>query len=601
MSCGHRIPADVDCGKPPSQRSGAQSQREAIMAGRIGSVRIVLLAGSMLVAAVPSKAAEVTSDRLVNADKEPGNWLMNHRTYDAQRYSPLDKINKTNVKGLRLAYAVAIGGTSANENLEATMLAEDGFLYVVDVWGVLYKIDGRSGDTGRIVWRMDPGQEKAPDANRGAALWGRFVVSVANFPPRVIATDKESGKVAWETNLSDGQAGLTFTAAPLAVKDKIILGASGGDSGVRDFIVAVDAATGKLAWRKYVIPAPGEPGSETWKDKNNAWQTGGGAMWVTGSYDVATNQVLWGTGNPVPWSDPFYRPGDNLFTESLISWDPDTGKMNWYHQYLPGDMWDYDEEGSNILIDGVVDGQPRKIVSHAARNGFLYSFERANGQTVMAKPYVTTVNWTKGIDQKTGKPLDYDPNRDVQVYSGRQNFTLAEPTRKLCPSMAGGNNYFPPSYSRNTGLIYIPSMSFCNESTLDQEAIKKGIYFSRISKQIERNESDIVAADPLTGEVKKRVHSVYPNVSGVLTTGGGLVFSGYTDGTLTAYDDATLEQLWKINVGTGFNAPPMTFEAGGKQYVAIMSGLSRVSKGRLVLTPELREMRHQTMLFVFGL
>jgi alcohol dehydrogenase (cytochrome c) len=219
----------------------------------------------------------------------------------------------------------------------------------------------------------------------------------------------------------------------------------------------------------------------------------------------------------------------------------------------------------------------------------------------MAKPCVTTVNWTKGIDQKTGKPLDYDPNRDVQVYSGRQNFTLAEPTRKLCPSMAGGNNYFPPSYSRNTGLIYIPSMSFCNESTLDQEAIKKGIYFSRISKQIERNESDIVAADPLTGEVKKRVHSVYPNVSGVLTTGGGLVFSGYTDGTLTAYDDATLEQLWKINVGTGFNAPPMTFEAGGKQYVAIMSGLSRVSKGRLVLTPELREMRHQTMLFVFGL
>jgi glucose dehydrogenase len=182
------------------------------MARRIGSVRIVLLAGSMLAAAVPSKAAEVTSDRLVNADKEPGNWLMNHRTYDAQRYSPLDKINKTNVKGLKLAYAVAIGGTSANENLEATMLAEDGFLYVVDVWGVLYKIDGRSGDMGRIVWRMDPGQEKAPDANRGAALWGRFVVSVANFPPRVIATDKETGKVAWETNLSDGQAGLTFTA-----------------------------------------------------------------------------------------------------------------------------------------------------------------------------------------------------------------------------------------------------------------------------------------------------------------------------------------------------------------------------------------------------
>ena len=379
------------------------------------------------------------------------------------------------------------------------------------------------------------------------------------------------------------------------------MGASGGDKGVRDFILAVDAATGKLAWRKYVIPAPGEPGSETWKDKNNAWQTGGGAMWVTGSYDPATNQVLWGTGNPIPWSDPFYRPGDNLFTASLISWDPDTGKMNWYHQYTPGDMWDYDEEGSHILVDGVIDGQPRKIVTHAARNGFLYSFERANGQTVMAKPYVPQVNWTSGIDQKTGLPVDYDPGKDVQVYSGKQNFTVAQPTKKLCPSMWGGNNYYPPSYSRRTGLVYIPALSMCNDVTLDQEAIHKGIFFSRISKNNERNESDIVAADPLTGEVKKRAHSIFSDVSGVLTTGGGLVFTGFVDGTFVAYDDVSLEPLWKINVGSGFNAPPMSFEAGGKQYVAILSGLSRQSKGRLVNTPELREMRNQTMLFVFGL
>ncbi len=505
------------------------------------------------------------------------------------------------MKSLKLAYAVSLGGTSVNENLEATPLAEDGFLYITDQWGVLYKIDGRSGDMGRIVWRMDPGQEKTADANRGAALWGRFVITVANYPPRVIATDKETGKVAWETNIGDGQANLEFTAAPLAVKDKIVIGASGGDKGVRDFILAVDAATGKLAWRKYVIPAPGEPGSETWKDKNNAWQTGGGAMWVTGSYDVATNQVLWGTGNPIPWSDPFYRPGDNLFTASLISWDPDTGKMNWYHQYTPGDMWDYDEEGSHILVDGVVNGQPRKIVTHAARNGFLYSFERANGQTLMAKPYVPQVNWTSGIDQKTGLPVDYDPAKDIQVYSGKQNFTVAEPTKKLCPSMWGGNNYYPPAYSQKTGLIYIPALSMCNESTLDQEAIKKGIYFSRISKNNERNESDMVAADPLTGEVKKRAHSSFSNVSGTLATAGGLVFTGFVDGTLVAYDDTSLEPLWKINVGSGFNAPPMSFEAGGKQYVAILSGLSRQSKGRLVNTPELREMRNQTMLFVFGL
>src|ERR1700722_8475714 len=564
------------------------------------SLRRLLLAGSALLAlGTAAFAADVTPERLANP--EPGNWLSNHRTWDSQRYSPLDKINKDNIKSLKLAYAVAIGGTSVNENLEPTPLAEDGFLFVTDQWGVLYKIDARSGDAGRIIWRMDPGQEKTADANRGAALWGKFVITNANYPPRVIATDKETGKVVWETNIGDGQANLEFTAAPLAVKDKIVMGASGGDKGVRDFILAVDAATGKLAWRKYVIPAPGEPGSETWKDHNNAWQTGGGAMWVTGSYDPTTNQVLWGTGNPIPWSDPFYRPGDNLFTASLISWDPDTGKMNWYHQYTPGDMWDYDEEGSHILIDGVINGQPRKIVTHAARNGFLYSFERANGQTVMAKPYVPQVNWTSGIDQKTGLPVDYDPGKDVQVYSGKQNFTVAEPTKKLCPSMWGGNNYYPPSYSRRTGLVYIPALSMCNESTLDQEAIHKGVFFSRISKNNERNESDIVAVDPLTGEVKKRAHSIFSDVSGVLTTGGGLVFTGFVDGTFVPYDDPSLEPVWKINVGSGFNAPPMSFEAGGKQYVAILSGLSRQSKGRLINTPELREMRNQTMLFVFGL
>ena len=558
-----------------------------------------LLAGTVL--AAPAFAADVTPDRLVNADREPGNWLMNHRTYDSQRYSPLDKINTANIKDLRLAYAVAIGGTSVNENLESTPLAEDGFLYVVDLWGVVYKIDARAGDAGRIVWRMDPGQEKMPDANRGVALWGSFVVSVANHPARLIATNKETGKVVWETNISDGQNGLQFTAAPLPVKDKIVVGASGGDNGVRDYILAIDAASGKEIWRKYVIPAPGEPGSETWKDKNNAWRTGGGAMWVTGSYDVAANQVVWGTGNPVPWSDPYYRPGDNLYTNSVISWDPDSGKMNWYHQYTPGDMWDYDEEGSHILIDATINGQQRKLVTHAARNGFLYSFERASGVPVVAKPYVQRVNWTAGIDQKTGKPVDYDPNRDVQVYSGKQNYTVADPTKRLCPSMAGGNNYFPPSYSRRTGSLYIPAFSMCNDVTLDQESIKKGIYFSRTFKQFERNESDLVMADPVSGEVKKRTHANYANVSGVLTTGGGLVFTGYADGTFAAYDDTTLAQVWKINVGTGFNAPPMTFEAGGKQYVAILSGLSNISKGRNVLSPELRDLRNQTMLFVFGL
>jgi glucose dehydrogenase len=271
------------------------------------AVLTALLTSTVLLLAGPTFAAEVTPDRLINADKEPHNWLMNHRTYDAQRHSPLDKINKSNVKSLKLAYAVALGGTSANENLQSTPLAEDGYLYIVDQWGVVYKIDGRSGTMGRIVWRMDPKQEKTPLANRGVALWGNFVISNASYPPRVIATDKDTGKVAWETNLSEGQVDVQLSAAPLPVNDKIIVGAAGGDRGVRDYIAALDAATGKLLWRKYTIPAPGEPGSETWKDNNNSWQTGGAAMWVTGSYDAATNQVLWGTG-PCTDVQPLHPP-----------------------------------------------------------------------------------------------------------------------------------------------------------------------------------------------------------------------------------------------------------------------------------------------------
>src|SRR5262245_44237649 len=222
-----------------------------------------LLISTVLFLAESTIAAEVTADRLINADKEPHNWLMNHRSYDAQRYSPLDKINKGNVKSLKLAYAVALGGTSVNENLQATPLVEDGYLYVVDQWGAVYKIDGRSGSMGRIVWRMDPKQEKTPLANRGVALWGNFVISNASYPPRVIATDKDTGKIVWDTNLSEGQVDVQLSAAPLAVKDKIIVGAAGGDRGVRDYIAALDAATGKLLWRKYTVPAPGEPGSET--------------------------------------------------------------------------------------------------------------------------------------------------------------------------------------------------------------------------------------------------------------------------------------------------------------------------------------------------
>jgi len=369
------------------------------MATRHHLIRIALLAGSTLAVALPINAADVTSARLLNPDREPQNWLMNHRTYDGQRFSPLAHINKDNVKNLRLAYAVPLGGGAGNEFNEATPLAEDGFLYITDSWGVLYKIDGTSGDRGRIVWRMDPKQERQ-QANRGAAFWDNLVITPANHPARVVATDKETGKVVWETNVTFGASQMGNTGAPLVVKDKVIFGAAGSDSGWRGWIAALGAATGKREWLTYTIPAPGEPGSETWKGNNNAWQTGGGAVWLTGTYDAESNQMIWGTGNPVPMMDAYARPGDNLYTNSAISISPDTGKMNWYFQYTPGDHWDFDEAHTHILIDGEINGERRKLITHSGRNGFTYRFERTNGQVLPAKPYMDNINWTKASTKR---------------------------------------------------------------------------------------------------------------------------------------------------------------------------------------------------------
>jgi alcohol dehydrogenase (cytochrome c) len=566
---------------------------------------LLFVAGTALTAPA-ALAADVTPERLLNADKEPQNWLMNHRTYDGQRFSPLDRINKGNVKGLKLAYAVPLGGGAGNEWNEATALAEDGFLYITDSWGVLYKIDARSGDVGRIVWRMDPKQERQVN-NRGAAFWGNLVITPANGPARIIATDKDSGKVVWETHVAFDQPLLQITGAVLPIKDKIIVGAAGGDRGVRDWVAALDAATGKLVWLKHTIPAPGEPGSETWKDKNDTWRTGGGAVWVTGTYDPATHQTIWGIGNPVPMMDPSARPGDNLYTNSAVSYDPDTGKMNWYFQYTPNDGWDFDEVGTHILIDGQIAGENRKLITHSARNGFTYTMQRNNGQIVAAKPYMDNINWTKGIDQKTGKPIDYDPTKDVQLYAGAATPTQAEPVKRLCPNRTGGNNYWPSSFSPKTKLLYIPAMTACEDVTNNRqfaEQNKAQGWFTRSGggyRAPERYESNLTAVDPFTGDVKKTITLRYPNYSGTLATGGGLIFLALLDGSVAAYDDTTLEEMWKVNVGSGFAAPPMTFEVNGKQYIAIASGPSNAAKSKLINTPELKEQRNAMVLYVFGL
>jgi len=546
-----------------------------------------------------ARAADVTYQRLLNP--EPKNWLTNHHDFGAHRYSALDIINKSNVKNLKLAFAIAIGGTSGNENLEATPLVDDGFMYMTDAWGVVYKIDVRSGTSGRVIWKMDPGQEKI-DRNRGVALWGNLVISVVGGDARVIASDKETGKIVWDKKLDD-QRDLTLNAAPLALKDAIIVGASGGDQGVRDWLAALDPRTGELKWRTYPIPGPGEPGSETWKDNHNGWQTGGGAFYVTGSYDPGSNLTYWGSGNPSPKYDSSYRPGDNLYTDSALAIDAASGKIVWYHQYTPNDTMDYDETGTHIVIDAALNGGTRKILAHAGRNGFYYTFDRISGQFQKATQYVPTVTWTKGIDPETGKPVDYDPAKDLQTYAQPvAKIVAGERSSGVCPAVPGGSNFWPAAYSDKTKLLYIPEVEGCSWIGRDQTRHVPGKFEGGNFGYDGRLTSGLVVVDPATAEVKQRKAMPYADTSGALATAGGIVVTALIDGTVMALDDQTLDELWSFNVGTGINAPPMTYAVNDKQYIAIATGLTANQKGRVATTPELKGLgTGATMIFVFGL
>ncbi len=564
---------------------------------RTEALKAAAVALAVLGAAQAAGAADATFQRLRNP--EPGNWLTNHRDYSAQRHAPLSQIDKTNVKNLKLKFALPLGGTSGNEGVEATPLVDDGFMYIVDPWGVVYKIDVRSGSRGALVWKMDPGQQKL-DRDRGVALWNNLVISITSHDGRVVATDRDSGKVVWDKNLHD-QPDLELTAAPLALENSILIGASGGDRGVRDWVASLDARTGELKWKTYSIPAPGEPGSETWKDKNNAWQTGGGAFYVTGSYDPATNLSYWGSGNPVPGYDSHFRPGDNLYTSSAIAFDAATGKISWWHQYNPNDNHDYDETGTHILLDEMVNGESRKVVSHTGRNGFEYVFDRLNGQFLKAGQYVKEVTWTKGVDVKTGKPVDYDPARDVQIYNEGPNVNDDGRTRRMCPDTSGGNNYWPASYSLKTKTIYVAANEGCANVTPDYQSHTRGNFVGGKTADAGRITSSVIAIDPTDASVRGRKEFDYPNFAGVLSTAGGVVFTALLDGTIVALDDETLDELWSVNVGAGFNAPPMSYAVDGKQYVAIASGLFNNARGKLKRAPEMKDQPSAAMLFVFGL
>ncbi|HYZ21979.1 MAG TPA: PQQ-binding-like beta-propeller repeat protein, partial [Rhodopila sp.] len=393
-----------------------------------------------------------------------------------------------------------------------------------------------------------------------------------------------------------------LTSAPLVVDDKLIVGGSGGDRGARAHIDAFNADTGEHLWRTYTVPGPGEPGHETWKGSDEAWKHGGGSFWQTGSYDPSTKLTIWGTGQPVPMFDPEYRPGDNLFTNSTLALDLATGKIKWYFQYTPGDFMDYDEVGIQQLIDTKMGGEDRKIVAHFGRNGFFYTLDRTNGQYIASQQYAQKVNWTDGIDPKTGKPVEYDPNKSLQTYKIGQASRREQGKLTGCPNIQGGVNYFPTTYSPRTHMSYGGGIEGCSNVTPDPSNDASGAFWlGGTYANAEEIKGSMTEMDPASGTKKAQLPMPHPIVSGVTATAGGLLFTSTVDGTVYALDDTTLQPLWHFNTGSFSSAPPMTYSVNGKQYVAILIGGNIQTKTFLDKTPDLKDMQNTSMLFVFSL
>lgn len=568
----------------------------------------------VVAAASPLIAAEVTAQRLVNADAEPQNWLMVHHDYNSSRHSPLAQINRETIGKLQLKYTFSVGGRSTGGVLrgkeESTPLVEDGFMYAVDTWSRVMKFDVRSGTEAVPIWRYDP-KIRASRTTRGLALYGNNIF-LSTYDARLIALSKDSGEVVWEVAAAAPQDPATgtpsktqgFSGAPLAIRtaggrDLIVQGEStGGSMGTRSWIGGFDAATGALAWRTFTIPAPGEPGSETWKDKHNAWRIGGASVWQTASYDPATNLLYFGTGDAFPTFDPEFRPGDNLYTASTLAVDADTGRIAWYFQETPNEHWDFDTPSPKMLYETTINGETRKVVANFSRNGFYYTLDRASGQFVRADQYQEKVTWTKGIDPKTGRPADYDPASDVQRYAGIGQ-RRAKPGQEACPWYNGAPTFFPPSFDAKRMIAYVSGAEGCSGGTIVRTPMdenKDWVGLRMCCQEQGRGSAHgaLWALDVRTGAIVGKTQYPVANQSGMLSTDGGLVFTGHSNGRFEAYDADTVKELWGFSLGTPITAPPMTFAAGGHQYVAVLAGGEAGTRGAAAYQPS-------AFMAVFGL
>jgi len=536
----------------------------------------------------------VTYDRLANAAKEPQNYLIYGGDYFSNRFSPLTQITPTNAKNLSLSwvYQSAVSGS-----WESTPLVVDGIMYVTQRPNDVVALDAV---TGRVFWiyhyNNDPKVTVCCGANnRGVAILGDTLY-MGTLDAHLVAIDTKSGHPLWKSDVADSKAGYSITMAPLAVKDEIIVGVGGGEYGIRGFIAAFDAKTGKQRWKFYTIPAPGEPGSETWGNCKaataycdpEAWKHGAGSAWVTGSFDPSLNMIYWGIGNVGPDYNGDQRPGDNLYTCSVIALDADTGKLKWHYQFTPHDEYDYDSVQVPVLADITWKGAPLKAMLWANRNGNFYVLDRATGKFLLGKPFVK-VNWMSGFDD-SGKPIQ----------------TPQPPGMPTYPAVQGGTNWYSPSYSPRTRLMYVSAWEdegemfggvpveykegmnfgggnlslFVPQADAPTKPIPNAPTIPNLRRGPINNWTDagghgaVLALDPLTGTVKWRFRMTDVTDSGIISTASDLIFTGGREGYLQAIDARTGALIWKQNLGAQMINNPITYSVNGKQYVAAMAGLS---------------------------
>ena len=520
----------------------------------------------------PLPPASVDAARIIHADNEPGNWMTHGRTYSEQRFSPLNQINDQNVGRLGLAWSLDL---DTHRGQEATPLVVDGVMYFTQPPNDVVAVDAA---TGRRFWMFtyNPSPQSRPccgRVNRGVAILGDRLF-MGTIDGHLLSIDAKTGKLLWDVEVVKPEQGYAFATAPLIVKDKVVIGPAGGEFGIRGFLAAFDAATGKEAWRFHLIPGPGEPGFESWT--GDAWKTGGGSVWVTGSYDPDLNLTYWGVGNPGPDWNGDNREGANLYSCSVVALDGDTGKLKWFFQFSPHDEFDYDSVQVPVLADVSWQGQPRKVLFFANRNGYFYVLDRATGQFLFGKPFVE-VNWSKGLDAK-GQPIKI-PGMAPS----------APPGVLISPGNQGGTNWYSPSFSPRTGLFYIPT--WANYRTYyirDKVEYIEGRRFAGGGPRPEVNgirangssyskESEgygaVRAIDPATGDLKweyKMTSDV--TLAGILTTASNVLFSGGNEGYFYALDARNGNLLWKVPVGASVRSGPMTYAVGGKQYVEVAAG-----------------------------